>query len=89
MGSTINGSERVDIEAEEKDIRPIEDDQIDLVPLIREALLLKIPFAPICQEDCKGLCPVCGGDRNEAACDCQEKEIDPRWSKLHQLLEEG
>lgn len=81
-------SEKIAIEDEEKDIRPIEEDQIDLVPLIREALLLNIPFAPICQENCKGLCPVCGVDQNESTCDCQKREMDPRWAKL-QYFKEG
>lgn len=81
--------ERVDQHAEEQDIRPIEGNEIDVIPLIREALLLKIPYAPICQEDCKGLCSVCGVDQNEVNCTCNNDEIDPRWAKLRILSEEG
>lgn len=73
----------------EEEIQVIEGNDLDLLPFIREALLLKIPFAPICQEACRGLCPICGVDRNETTCDCQEEMIDPRWLKLKSLSKEG
>jgi uncharacterized protein len=44
--------------------------QLDVGEDVREALLLEIPINPRCREDCQGLCPRCGGDRNEGACDC-------------------
>ena len=82
-------NKEVAIEAAEKDVQLIEGDEIDLFPLIREALLLEIPYAPVCREDCKGLCQTCGADQNETICECQKENIDPRWSKLQQLFEEG
>jgi uncharacterized protein len=60
-------------------------DQFDLVPMIRENLLLDAPIAPICREDCAGLCPNCGIDRNVATCDCLVAATDPRWDALSQL----
>jgi uncharacterized protein len=45
-----------------------EDAQIDLQPLMREYALLEIPINPICRPDCRGLCPVCGEDRNKRDC---------------------
>lgn len=77
------------MEAAEKDVRLLEGDALSLSPMVREALLLEIPYAPICREDCKGLCQVCGADRNETVCECQDETIDPRWSKLQQFLKEG
>ena len=52
------------------DAFPIVGDQIDLVPMVRENLLLDAPLAPLCRLDCAGLCPTCGIDRNAATCDC-------------------
>jgi uncharacterized protein len=62
----------------------IEDDFIDLAPLAHDAIFLDLPLAPLCREDCKGLCPFCGIDRNEASCDCQAP-IDSRWATLDGL----
>ena len=60
-------------------------DQIDLVPMVRENLLLDAPLAPLCRPDCAGLCPTCGIDLNTAACDCAVTATDPRWDALSQL----
>ena len=46
--------------------------QIDLDPLVKDALLLEIPIRFLCREDCKGLCPVCGVNRNLVSCTCHE-----------------
>ena len=40
-----------------------------------------------CREDCKGICPHCGADRNEVDCDCEKKQIDPRFAALRALLD--
>ncbi len=61
---------------------------IDLSPLVRELSLLEIPMKPICGEDCQGLCMVCGQNLNEADCDCEDDDIDPRLIKLRSLLED-
>ena len=60
-------------------------DQLDLVPMIRENLLLDAPVAPLCRPDCAGLCPTCGIDRNTAGCDCLAAVVNPRWDALTQL----
>jgi uncharacterized protein len=67
------------------DAFPIEGDQLDLEPLVREALLLELPLAPLCRADCAGLCPECGADRNEVDCGHQLVAHDPRWDALDQL----
>ena len=63
---------------------PIVQDRIDIEPLVREAVLLELPLAPVCREDCAGLCPQCGEDRNVVACSCQPA-TDPRWAALDEL----
>ena len=67
------------------DAFPIEGEQIDLRPLVREAALIEAPSTPLCRPDCAGLCPTCGIDRNVATCDCVAAPTDDRWSALDQL----
>jgi hypothetical protein len=62
----------------------IENDFVDLAPLVHDAIFLDLPLAPLCGEDCQGLCPYCGIDRNEATCDCQAP-VDARWATLDGL----
>ncbi len=54
--------------------------------LVREAILLSLPFKPLCSEDCKGLCPLCGTDLNRSRCRCVRDGVDPRWDQLRGLL---
>ena len=63
---------------------PLDDDDVDLEPLVRDAVLLELPLAPLCRPDCRGLCPICGADRNVEPCDC-EAPPDPRWAALDVL----
>lgn len=63
----------------------LEDDKIDLIELAREQILLNLPEQVFCREDCKGLCDKCGANRNLINCNCEEKEIDPRWAALKNL----
>ncbi|MEY3033687.1 MAG: hypothetical protein RLZ86_309 [Actinomycetota bacterium] len=67
------------------DAFPIENDQIDLRPMIRESVLLDVPEAPLCRPDCPGLCPVCGADLSTESCSCVIETLDPRWSALSEL----
>jgi len=59
-------------------------DLIDLAPLVHDAVFLDLPIAPLCRDDCRGLCAECGTDLNEATCTCQPA-IDPRWATLDVL----
>ena len=54
--------------------------------LVREAIILSLPLKPLCSEDCKGLCPICGIDLNRSQCGCVKEETDPRWDQLKGLL---
>ncbi|MFD1407426.1 YceD family protein [Kroppenstedtia eburnea] len=77
---------RVEPSGEEEILLVSLDRPTDLTPYIREALLLSMPFAPVCREECKGLCPTCGTDWNRASCQCDNRRIDPRLAKLGELL---
>ncbi|MFV0307711.1 MAG: YceD family protein [Desertimonas sp.] len=64
---------------------PIERGQIDLAPMAREEVLLGIPDAPVCRDDCPGLCAVCGADLSIGRCGCDGTVRDDRWAVLDQL----
>lgn len=74
----------VDAESEEGDEHQIEDDQIDLEPVLRDAVLPNLPFRPVCREDCPGLCSQCGA-RLEDDPEHHHDVIDPRWAALEGL----
>ena len=59
-------------------------EEVDLSPLLRERVLLSLPTVPLCSEDCLGLCPTCGVNRNRDRCDCKP-EGDPRLAVLRSL----
>lgn len=62
-----------------------QNDQIDLGEVIREQCYLAVPMKPLCREDCQGLCPVCGINRNREACSCQHAWVDPRLDVLRRI----
>jgi uncharacterized protein len=53
-----------------------------LEDVAKEQVLLSLPMRAVCREDCKGLCPHCGINRNRESCDCQAAKVDPRWEAL-------
>lgn len=58
---------------------------IDVDTLVRDVLSAAVPASPRCREDCKGLCPSCGVNRNHETCECREDTTDDRWSALASL----
>lgn len=77
--------ERYQYEVTDPDAFPIAHDQLDLVPLVRETVLLELPAAPLCRPDCAGLCPTCGVNLNTGTCDCTAPAVDARWGALDEL----
>ena len=74
---------------EDDDEYPVVDETIDLEPMVRDVVILGMPFSPLCRSDCGGLCSRCGGDRNLGECSCGP-EVDDRWAALSALrLPEG
>jgi uncharacterized protein len=88
---TVAGVATVDVRElyQERVVDPdafeIEGVQLDLKPMVRELVLLELPDAPLCRDDCAGICPTCGADRNESPCDCVTIESDDRWAALDDL----
>lgn len=62
--------------------------ELDLRPALREEWLLSVPSFAVCREDCQGICPSCGSDRNSGACSCAPTP-DARWAGLNALRSSG
>lgn len=77
-----------DMEEEESDFIEVNADRLDLKPYVEEALQLFMPFAPLCSNDCKGLCQTCGQNLNEHKCSCSTEKIDVRFAALKDLFKE-
>jgi uncharacterized protein len=70
-GKGVKGQDvSVDESASDEDVYPIIGNDIDLLPAIREHIILAAPLQPLCKEDCLGLCQVCGTNLNEGRCGC-------------------
>jgi uncharacterized protein len=81
--------EEVEIDAGETEIAFYEGDGIELRDVLREFVVLAMPMQKICRPDCLGICPVCGQNRNLAACQCEVKPVDDRWAALKKLQLKG
>jgi uncharacterized protein len=84
-GEAVEGEADESDASEDLDVYPYHGEEIDLAPLLRDQFILAVPFAPLCSESCRGLCPVCGIDRNTGTCTCEASPPDPRWSALKNL----
>jgi len=60
----------------------VHDDYVDLEPVVRDAVVLSLPFQPVCQKDCLGLCPQCGVRLLDNPGHEHEAPVDPRWAAL-------
>jgi uncharacterized protein len=69
-----------------EDVHLVTEDKVDLEPYVAENVVVGLPYIPLCDEACKGLCPVCGENRNLKDCGCKEDRIDPRLAGLADLF---
>jgi uncharacterized protein len=83
----IIAEDEVKIDEGEAEIGFYEGLGLELADVIKEQILLATPMQRVCSEDCKGMCPVCGADRNQVVCDCHEQPADDRWKALKDLVE--
>ena len=74
-----------EVDVEDLGVSFYENDTIDLGQLMREQFYLALPMKPLCQPACKGLCPVCGINRNRESCDHKQEWVDPRFEPLGRL----
>ena len=70
------------------EVAPLVDRSIDLADLVSQLLEVDEPMAAICSDSCKGICPMCGANRNATACSCEAHSIDVRLAGLARLRDE-
>ena len=94
LPDTGDAAEQVAAGKGEKEVREedvgvsfYKNETIDLGEMMRDEFYLALPMKPLCKEDCQGLCPVCGANRNRDACTCRAEWVDPRMAPLKKLLD--
>jgi DUF177 domain-containing protein len=70
---------------EDDEVGRVQDDLIDLEPVLRDAVVLALPVNPVCRQDCPGLCPECGVSWDDLPADHSHEQADPRWAALSKL----
>ena len=84
-GSVYESSEVAELTEAEMSVSVFDGQAIDVDEIVKEQILLAVPTRLLCREDCKGICPECGTDRNTGDCSCSTNDIDPRWAALKNL----
>ena len=84
-GSEYESSEAAELTEAEMSVSVFDGQAIDVDEMVKEQILLAVPTRMLCREDCKGICPECGTDRNTSDCSCATSDIDPRWAALKNL----
>ena len=79
------GADSVELGADDLDVDFYDNDQIDLARVVENEAMLALPMKPLCQPECRGLCAVCGANRNVVACTCAQRPPDPRLAALRDL----
>jgi uncharacterized protein len=77
--------EEIELADDDLEVSFYKGEEIDLSLGLYDEVALTIPMAPLCKDDCPGLCPACGKSRLEGDCGCLDKKVDPRWAKLAKL----
>ena len=80
-------ADEIELTADDLEIGYLDGDEFDADQILVEQLQLNVPMRVVCRENCQGLCPRCGVDRNVESCGCEETGGDPRWESLRSLKE--
>ena len=81
----VRVGDEIEIDEGESQIAFYEGEGLDLRDILREHVLLSLPMQRVCSEVCKGICPICGQNRNTVSCRCAVKPVDDRWAALKNL----
>jgi len=81
------GQEELSVTDAEAEIGYYQGEGLLLEDVLREQVLLAVPLKVICRDDCRGLCPTCGQNRNTEPCSCAQQYEDPRWDALKEIRE--
>jgi uncharacterized protein len=79
------GADSVELGRDDLDVDFYANDQLDLSRVLETETTLALPMKPLCRDDCRGLCTVCGANRNVVPCTCPERPADPRLAVLGDL----
>ena len=82
----MDGRSAEGLDKEEVQVLSPDTNIIDIGDDVRQYAMLALPQKLLCREDCAGLCPTCGVNKNRTPCSCQADETDPRWTVLKQIL---
>ncbi len=83
--SDYESTEEAELSEDDLLVSVFDGEALDVDEIVKEQILLAVPTRMLCQDDCKGICPECGTDRNTGECNCVTNEIDPRWAALKNL----
>jgi len=84
-GSDYETSQVAELTEAEMSVSVFDGQAIDVDEIVKEQILLTVPTRMLCREDCRGICPECGADRDTGECNCVTNDIDPRWAALKNL----
>jgi uncharacterized protein len=84
-GSDYESTEAAELSEDDLSVSVFDGEALDVDEIVKEQILLAVPTRMLCREDCKGICPECGTDRNTGKCNCVTNDIDPRWAALKKL----
>ena len=84
-GSEYESGSVAELTEAEMSVAVFDGQAIDVDEIVKEQVVLAVPTRMLCREDCKGICPECGTDRNTGSCSCTTEDIDPRWAALKNL----
>lgn len=88
-GGTMAGAGEHEIAGDDLTTAFYENEEIDLGQLMTEQFYLSLPMKPLCDVDCRGLCPECGTNLNRGSCACERRWVDPRLAALSALKKES
>src|SRR6185369_14814558 len=77
--------EEVELKENDTEVGYYEGNGLELAHVVREQVLLALPMQKLCREECQGICPVCGANRNETTCECKPPHLEERWAALKGL----
>ena len=84
-GSEYESGTAAELTEAEMSVSVFDGEAVDVDEIVKEQIVLAVPTRMLCREDCKGICPECGADRNRGDCNCTTNDIDPRWAALKDL----
>jgi uncharacterized protein len=85
-GSEYESGGAAELTEAEMSVSVFDGQAIDVDEIVKEQIVLAVPTRMLCREDCKGICPECGADRNMGDCNCTIGDTDPRWAALKNLI---